>query len=201
MYQLQYMENARINYETFRKKRHEFKNHYIVIASLLEQSEYEKAKTYVEDNLNHTITKEIFINTKNSIFNAVVNNKAEIAKGLDIDILVDTINDFNGIDDIDLCSLISNMFENAIEACRKTNENRQIIFSARQEGSSYLFSIKNTIENSVLKDNPTLNTTKKDKQYHGLGIKVIKDIAEKYNGMVDFFEEDNMFICNVLLKI
>ena len=201
MYQMQYMDNAQAQYETFRKMRHEFKNHYIVIVTLLEQGEYEKAKKYAEDNFNHTMSKEIFINTNNSIFNAVINSKVEIAKGLDIDISIDTINQFEGITDVDLCSLISNMFENAIEACRKIKENRQIIFSAKKQGSGYLFSIKNTIEGSVLENNPTLSTTKKDKLNHGLGVKVIKDIAKKYNGIVDFFEEDNLFICNILIKI
>lgn len=200
MYQLQYMDNAQVQYETFRKMRHEFKNHYIVIATLLEQCEYEEAKKYVEDNFNNTISKEIFINTNNSIFNAVLNSKIEIAKGMDIDISIDTINQFERIADIDLCSLISNMFENAIEGCRKTSKNRQIIFSAKKQGSGYFFSIKNTIEGSVLKDNPTLSTTKKDKQNHGLGVKIIKDIVKKYDGMIDFFEKDSYFVFNIIIK-
>lgn len=200
MYQTQYMNNAQAQYEAFRKARHEFKNHYVVIAALLEQGEYEKAKNYAEENLNYTAAKEVLINTNNSVFNAVVNSKAEIAKGFDTDVSIDTVDRFEKITDVDLCSLISNMFDNAIDACLKVKENRQIIFSAKKQGSGYLFSIKNTVNGSVLKDNPTLITTKKDKQNHGLGVKVIRDIAQKYNGMADFFEEDNLFICNVLIK-
>ncbi len=201
MYQSQYMENAQNQYEAFRKVRHEFKNHYVVIATLLEQGDYEKAKKYVDDNFELINTKDVVINTNNSIFNAVINSKIEIAKSYDIDVSIDTINQFEGISDLDLCSLISNMFENAIEACQKVKEKRQIIFSAKSQGSGYLFSIKNTIENSILEKNPTLSTTKKDKENHGLGVKVIKDIAQKYNGMADFFEDEHLFICNIKLNI
>ena len=60
--------------------------------------------------------------------------------------------------------------------------------------------MKNSIEGSVIQNNPNLITTKKDKHLHGLGTKIIKDIAKKYNGMADFFENDDFFICHIILK-
>lgn len=199
-YQQQYLENAESQYETIRKLRHDFKNHNIVIASLLESGDFDKAKKYVGDYLDRRSVSGNYVNTGNNIVNAVVNCKAEVAKGLDIETSIVTVSDFSGIDDLDLCSLISNMFDNAIDACKKVNKNRQIHFSVKKDESSYTFCMKNSINGSVIKNNPDLITTKKDKHLHGLGTKIIKDIAKKYNGIADFFENDDIFICYIILK-
>ncbi len=199
-YQQQYLENAESQYETIRKLRHDFKNHNIVIASLLESGDFDKAKKYVGDYLDRRSVSGNYVNTGNNIVNAVVNCKAEVAKGLDIETSIVTVSDFSGIDDLDLCSLISNMFDNAIDACKKVNKNRQIHFSVKKDESSYTFCMKNSINGSVIKNNPNLITTKKDKHLHGLGTKIIKDIAKKYNGIADFFENDDIFICYIILK-
>lgn len=60
--------------------------------------------------------------------------------------------------------------------------------------------MKNTIGHSVLEGNPELNTTKKDKIIHGFGTKIINDIAKKYNGAFDYYEENGYFICSIILK-
>ena len=199
-YQQQYLENAENQYETIRKLRHDFKNHNIVIASLFENGDFDKAKRFVGDYLDQMSVSGTFVNTDNNIVNAIINCKAEVAKSLDIETSIVTVSDFDGIDDLDLCSLISNMFDNAIDACRKVKENRQIHFSIKKDESNYTFCMKNSIEGSVIQNNPNLITTKKDKHLHGLGTKIIKDIAKKYNGMADFFENDDFFICYIILK-
>lgn len=199
-YQQQYLENAENQYEIIRKLRHDFKNHNIVISSLLENGDFDKAKLFVGDYLNHISVSNAVVNTDNNIVNAIVNCKSEVANGLNIETSIVTVSDFCGIDDLDLCSLISNMFDNAIDACRKVKENRQIYFSIKKDDSHYVFCMKNSIKGSVIKNNPDLVTTKKDKHLHGLGTKIIKDIAKKYNGMADFFEKDDFFICYVILK-
>ena len=64
------------------------------------------------------------------------------------------------------------------------------------DGAYYIFSLKNSISQSVIDNNPTLLSTKFD----GYGIKIIREIAEKYNGYSDFYEENGMFCCVVLLR-
>ena len=64
----------------------------------------------------------------------------------------------------------------------------------------YDFCVKNTISTSVLKNNPKLLTDKQNKKEHGLGVKIIKSIADKYEGKVDFYEESDEFCCRVILK-
>jgi sensor histidine kinase regulating citrate/malate metabolism len=61
--------------------------------------------------------------------------------------------------------------------------------------------IKNKILSSVLSENPDLETTKKDAENHGFGIKSIRDIIEKYNGTIDFYEYDNFFCADAFIPI
>lgn len=60
--------------------------------------------------------------------------------------------------------------------------------------------MKNTIDESVVTKNPYLHTIKKYKDVHGYGTKIIHDIARKYKGKCDFYEEDSFFCCSVTLK-
>jgi sensor histidine kinase regulating citrate/malate metabolism len=59
--------------------------------------------------------------------------------------------------------------------------------------------MSNTIEKSVLRHNPKMRTIKEDKTNHGYGMKKIKKIVEKYNGLMKCDEKDNMFIVKAML--
>lgn len=94
-----------------------------------------------------------------------------------------SVSDFSDIADIDLFRLLSNMIQNAITATAKIEcKSKQIYLKITSDEYKYEFSIKNTIEKSVLSDNPELITSKKDKSYHGYGVSIIKDISKKYLG-------------------
>lgn len=61
--------------------------------------------------------------------------------------------------------------------------------------------VKNTVDKFILKSNPYLITTKNDNEYYGFGILSIKDTVQKYDGLMDFYEKDLLFVCHILLKI
>lgn len=198
-YNSQYIANAAIEYDAISKLRHDFKDGYSVIYALLSDGKIEKAIKYIENNVSLLTGTETFINTNNDIVNAVINAKFTTAKSFGIDCSCFSVISFDDIDDIDLCRLLSNMLENAITACINSQKtNKQILLIITADEYRYNFCLKNTIDKSILKDNPKLCTTKTGK--HGYGIKIIRDISEKYNGKCDFYEENLFFCCNVILK-
>lgn len=111
------------------------------------------------------------------------------------------VTDFSDINDVDLCSLLSNILDNAITACKNCQiDSKRIFINIISDEYKYVFCVKNSIPESVLQHNPDLITTKSDKDNHGMGVKIIRSIAAKYDGKVDYYEEDKEFCCSVILK-
>ncbi len=194
-----YVETADEKYEFIKKQRHDFIDNYTTILTLIKNNNIEDAEKYIESNLELVLKNDIFVNTNNNVVNAVINHKLSKATSYGIDVTCLSISNFDSIEDVDLSKLISNMLENSITACKNINSNKQIILKIFEYDCSYVFSVKNTIETSVLNVNPNLTTTKSNEKEHGYGLKIIKDIADKYDGFCDFFEENNYFNCDVTL--
>lgn len=156
---------------------------------------------HIEKHLDKLVKMETFVHTENDIVNAVINSKLSTARSFGIEATCLSVSNFNDIDDIDLCRLLSNMLENAVTACNSSDrKDKQIYLKISSDEYKYIFNLKNTIDESVLANNPHLRTTKKNKSSHGYGTKIIRDIARKYHGKYDFYEEEGFFCCSVTLK-
>lgn len=198
-YNRQYIDSVSIQYDAMRKMRHDFKNHFSAVYTCLAEGNTETAMKYIEENAGRCDEKLVFVRTGNDIVNAVVNLKLSAAKSIGIDCTYSSVADFTGIEDSDLCSLLSNLLDNAITAAAgSTRKILQLNISADEW--SYLFSVKNSIDSSVLDVNPSLSTTKTENYCHGIGTLIVGDIAKKYEGIYDVYEESGFFCCNVLLN-
>ena len=200
-YNEQYIKNANIEYNVIQKLRHDSKAMYQVLDDFLSKGEIKKAREYLRTMTDIADERIIFVNTGNVFVNSIINAKLTMAKSFDINATCMIIDSFVGIDDIDLCRLLSNMLDNAITATSAINsDNKRITVNISEDVGTYTFLIRNTIEDSVLKNNPQLLSTKKNKEISGLGTGIIRDIAEKYNGRCDFYEKENEFCCSVILN-
>lgn len=200
-YNSQYITNSNIEYDVIRKLRHDFKDNCSVIRSMLIDGNTKKAVNHIENYLGELVEPEIFVKTNNDVVNAVINSKFTVAKSLGVNVRCLCVSDFHGITDIDLCRLLSNMIENAVEACSESKRSdKQIYLKITFDEYKYCFILKNTIDTSVIEHNPKLNSRKKNLKEHGFGTKIIHDIADKYNGQCDFYEDDDFFCCSVILK-
>lgn len=200
-YSRQYVENADTEYDLIRKMRHDFKDNYSALYALLSDGNIDSAIQHIEKHLDKLVKTETFVYTENDIVNAVINSKLSTARSFGIEATCLSVSAFHEIDDIDLCRLLSNMLENAITACNTGHrKDKQIYLKISSDAYKYIFHLKNTIDESVLKKNPDLKTTKKNKKEHGYGTRIIQDIARKYHGKCDFYEEDGFFCCSVTLK-
>lgn len=180
---------------------HDIKNHLYCISDLIENNENERAVSYIEKIIEKS-AKSIpnQISTNHPAFNAIINLKKNQCDEKQIDFkcfVPETLPDF---DDIDLCIVISNLLDNAIEAEVK-EEYPVIDFSMAIVGNYLSIRMKNRISKSVLQNNKKLKTTKKDKEHHGLGILSIIEVVQQNDGMHEFYEEENWFVSNVMLKI
>lgn len=200
-YNRQYIESIQAEYDTVRKLRHDYKNSLFAIGKYIESGDLEEALNYIKENIDVVSKTEVFVNTNNQTANAVINAKLSIAKSYGIESSCISISDISGIDDMDLCRLLSNMLDNAITACKNSSSSKShITLNISGDDDNLLIALKNTIDKSVLESNPNLISTKKDKAEHGYGVKIMREIAEKYEGICDFYEENRQFFCVIYLR-
>ena len=203
-YRKNYADNIRKQYDEMRRLRHDIKQSYSVITALAAQEKYDKLNEYLLELVRQIDVTESSVNTDNDIVNAILNSKLSLAKNLKIQTLCSTINDFSGIEDIDLCNLLGNLLDNAVEACCRHTETEEkyleIIISI--DKNIITITIKNTYNTGDLANNPNMTTTKRNRnEAHGFGIRTIKNIAEKYNGKAEFYIEDDLFCTCITLYI
>lgn len=201
-YQEQYIENAKLQFDVIRKYRHDTKNHFLAVCELISNGEIGEALDYAKKNTDVLNKTQPFVNTENSIVNAIINSKLSSASGMGIQISCMSVKSFKGLDDIDLCSILSNPLDNAISACLNDTSchfHEVIVELSCENERYYTFVIKNTIGESVLDNNPRLITTKNIENNHGIGTQIVKEIARKYNGRVDYYEDGDLFCCQINL--
>lgn len=199
IHDIQYAEMVRGQYEEIRNMRHDIKQHLAVVSGLQLEGKFGEAQKYITQISNNISKIEMFMDVGNDFVNAILNSKLSVAKSKGIEVLCSFSGDVNGIDEYDLCNLIRNMLDNAIEASEKTNTRAVVELSIVSDKYKLTLKASNSILKSVLNDNPALKTSKAQKTVHGFGTKSIKSIAEKYNGNADFYEDGLTFICRVQL--
>lgn len=186
-------------HENTRRLKHDMKNHIMVAVSYLNNGELEQAKNYLSDVLDNLNKTYSYIQTGNSVMNYIINSKLEKARSKGIGFKAEIENlSFEKMGSVDFSALLSNILDNAVEASEK--ETDKFIYVAIVKKRAYdTILVKNRIDNSILEANPELKSGKNNIEQHGYGIKQIKTITEKYDGIVDIYEEDNMFCMNVMI--
>ena len=184
-YQKSYYQELERSQETVRRMRHDMKNHLSVVETLLRDEQCEKAEEYL-----HGLDREFAVQTKtycpDPVVNAVLNAKMQKAQkeGIACEYQVE-LQGVLPMEDIDLCSLFANTLDNAIEACMKIpdEKKRRITLKARSKNGNFSYEIANSKENQVMERNGELRTDKEDKSSHGIGLKNVRQIVQKYAGI------------------
>ncbi|MDO4302374.1 MAG: ATP-binding protein [Bacillota bacterium] len=197
------MQDAEIRalHQSVRKLKHDMKNHLMVIGSYMNGKDYEAAKEYTSEILDKLNAVHSYIETGNSLLNHIVNEKFETArrKGILVKAEIENLS-FDKMKSMDFSAMFSNMLDNAIEASEKEAGIRpEILVSVFQKRGYEAVCVKNKIGKSVLQKNPKLLSTKTESEVHGMGIWQIRELTEKYQGLCDFYEEDDFFCVCVFI--
>lgn len=180
--------------------RHDIKNQLLTIMQYADEGKNNDIKEYVNVLTNNYLPNILnYINTNNAAFDAVINSKIAVCNQKNIFMEVNIKQDTNiSIPPVEIAVLFGNLLDNAIDAAKDTNEKR-ITLDIQKNASYLIIFVSNSIKSSVLKDNKNLETSKPDKELHGIGIKSIKNIIEKHNGMIQFYEEEDEFCCHIMI--
>ncbi|MBZ9622103.1 GHKL domain-containing protein [Clostridium sp. FP2] len=203
--QIDHSKNLEGLYSGIHSIMHDMHNHLLCLKTLAKMENTVEINKYL-DALGQTIDKlDCKIKTGNAVSDAIINEKYNIAKVEGIDFVSDFIIPKELLlDPVDLCIILSNTLDNAIEACMRIQDEsicRKISVISYLRDLYLIIEVSNsTIGKLQYKEN-IIVTQKHDKANHGIGISNIKMIVNKYNGILDIVEEKNKFILNLMLKV
>lgn len=195
------LENA---YNRTRHFRHDIKNHILTMNILAENGDLNEIKKYLKE-MSGIIDESSYIRiTGLSAVDAILNEKLYEAQAHSITTNFDVTNfTGNSIKPVDMCIILSNALDNAIEANQgiETKESRYIKLKIYGDSSYTVISVSNPTVNSPIKNtSDTYKTTKKDSDNHGFGLKSIRSTADKYDGEMLTKCEDSVFTLVIKLN-
>lgn len=194
-----YNENRQI-FEQMRTLRHELKNHMFYMDYLIDQRQYEELHRYFMEFYKKEYGDYGYWDTSTSLVNTLLNQKQLAAQKHHIQMTIDSaLPEQSNVRDVDLCTILSNLLDNAIESCQTQKDPYiHVHMSHKKEYLSLV--IDNSIPNDVLADNPSLITTKPSRHLHGIGLGVVRRLVQKYDGILQFCVKDNVFTVKLLLR-
>lgn len=193
-----YYQGLRQQETQVRRLRHDLRNHLTAVRGFLEQGDEQGAIGYLDQIAGSPALRGTRRLCENEAANAVLTAKAEAMEreGVAADFAVSLPRDLP-VADMDLCALLGNALDNAIEGSRGAGE-RRITIRCKADKGLFMLRVENTLGGAV---QPDLATTKTDKSAHGFGIPGMREIAERYGGTLDAGVRDNGFELVVCLPL
>ena len=196
-----YKKVERLNTE-IRNFRHDYKNHMICVQGLLDGQEYDEARKYIHGiTFRKTILSKEFA-SGNVIANAILSDKYEQAEKIGVEIQFQGIV-FENIPAADLCTILANALDNAIEACEKIMGDEPKIISVKCSYVKHIqfIWISNPVAEDVKITNNAVETYKADKNIHGIGLYNIRRTVAKYEGEFEISCKDKLFVMDIGFKV
>lgn len=188
-------------YLTMRGWRHDYHNHMQSLKAYLAMDRLEEAAEYLDELERDLDDIDLLFHTGNINADAILNSKISLAikKGIRVDYKA-TVPETLAVSDIDLCAVIGNLIDNAVEACEKTEPNEQFIrlYIGVLRQQLYL-SVSNATNELVRKFDEEYISTKRGN--HGHGLKRINHIVEKYGGYINRKNEPGVFVTEIMLPL
>jgi hypothetical protein len=202
--QLQYNKNTEIIYSGIKSVVHDTNNHIGCLKNLAASNNLEAVKTYL-DNISSTISKLDFkLKTGNPVSDAVINEKYSLAKAQNIDFICDFIlPDKCLLEPVDVCIILSNALDNAIEACNRIDDvliPKTISLKSYNKNKYLIIEILNTTVDKLIYFEDKILSTKSVNRRYGIGLSNIEATVKKYNGIMDIIEEKDNFKLSLMLK-
>lgn len=189
------------NIDTTIKLRHDMRHHFIALNGYMEPPDIPGAKNYLNTLVEALNSLELKPYCKNHVVNSLLNYYSERAVNQNIKVTISVkIHELFPIADTALCTILGNLFENALEACMRPNVPSPFIsLNIGYAGSNMLvISIRNSFSGEVRMQDGFFISSKRNEI--GIGTSSIKYMADQYDGICRFSHENNIFEVSVLLK-
>ncbi len=183
-----------------RQARHDLRHHFHVLQGFAAQGNMEGIRNYLAEVQGNIPTGDLGL-CKNTVVDSVAGYFSLLYKenGIPLSFVLDLPRNLP-VPDTGLCSVLSNLLENAMEASLRTApENRKVQVSARLHSENMLLlSIENNYDGEIQEKNGVFLSSKRAGE--GIGLQAVRHIAEKNGGYSQFHYGNGVFIANVMLR-
>lgn len=183
------------SFQNQRQMMHDYNNQMDTIRQLLADGHCEQACDYVgriAERVDLTLHR---IRTRNEIIDAVLNQKDIRAKKMGVRLLLEA-EDLSGLpmQSDDVVAILANVLDNALEACEHLAEEERVVqVKLLYRKGQFIFSAVNPVSERAAITGNHIDTTKGDKELHGLGLRNIAAALEKYGATYELFCDENTF--------
>lgn len=187
-------------YRQIRGWRHDYRNHIQMMKVLASNGDMDGIKAYLDELDTDLNTVDTVVKTGNSMADAILNSKISLARSRNIPVHVDAhIPVKLSMSELDLCVIIGNLFDNAIEASLALPEEQRMIrvYMDMKNTQLYISFTNFTASGKMTKVGNLFRTTKGDG--HGFGLVRIDNIIERLDGYLSRNSEDGAFTTEILI--
>lgn len=192
-----------VRQQEYAKSLHDFKHHLAAINGLEARGKHAEVLSYIDSLLSTAYQEAALCHSGSDIIDAIIDHKASEADMLGIAFTFSAeFHMATNIDPVDICGALANQIDNALDACKQIapTDIREISVKIYQRENFAIFRVENTVNSDPFKNNAALHSTKSDIfSPHGLGLRNIRDIAEKYNGSLRNEYKDRRFLSVLVL--
>ncbi len=187
--------------ETSRILRHDLKHHLHVVQMLLETGHVEEARKHLLEAGTKINGVSFTTFCENQVVNALLTSYSQRSKEAGIDFFASAqLPQKSCMDNFELCSLIGNLLENALEACQKAPKGqRRITMKAAPHNGQLLISVENGFDGTILREEGQIVSRKGEGG--GLGIRSIRSIVSRHEGEYIPQWNDDTFTASVMLRM
>ena len=184
--------------QNLRSLRHDMNNHIGIIRGLSETKEYDLLNEYLDDMYNTVANANDFIFVENQPLQILLNRKISKAqqKGIQMENAIE-VNEIKILDK-DMCALLGNIIDNALEAAEMAAERKYVKLVIKEKGNCCFISCENTYGVAPVIVDGKFITTKRSSIGHGIGTENIKSIVKKYGGTLDYSISDMFYLSIVI---
>ena len=196
-----YYESLQRQETQVRTLRHDLRNHLAVLQGLLENGDTARANAYLAELCDSPALHGVRRVCENETANVVLSSKLEIMKekGLTADFLI-SLPATLPISNVDLCSLLGNALDNAIEAAEKEAD-KKISLRMRADRGLFMLRVENACTKMPEQKDGVFVTAKHDKTAHGFGLTGMREIVRRYGGTLEAGAENGRFELVVCLPL
>lgn len=188
-------------YMDMRGWRHDYHNHMQVMKAQLALGDMESAKAYLDGLEKELDRVDTLVKSGNLMTDAILNSKLTLARrrGIKVNCKAD-LPERLPVEDVDLCVILGNLLDNAIEACGQIEgEGRFLRIYMKVNGSQFYLSVQNSAREEP--DFNERNYITKKRGNHGLGMKRVKAAVDKYQGYLNLANEPGIFAAEVTMPL